>query len=415
MQCPSKTNSTPYAKTEIGLKNLLKQKETSMNLTETLHANDSKTKESLLVAIEMGLKQWHLGMAVQGQTRKRHNVVAGGDYAALSAAIAHAKAKLGLSSDSTVVCCYEAGRDGFHPYHALTALGHRVWVVDSSSIEVSRQFRRHKSDAVDREKLLALMQRYAGGEKTALRVVRVPTVEQEDLRQLPREREELLRERRRTLNRVEALLFTQGHREIPGTAARLCAWLDQHPHLGAHLRRRLDDEVARLKLTEEQLAAVQARQRALLSEAPATADGAVPLAIVETARRLCRLKAIAWAGAWVLSSEIFGWRQFRNRREVGGAFGLAPTPYSSGESQREQGIGKTGNRRARAMLVELSWLWLRYQPDSLLSRWFQERFASAGKRQRRIGIVALARKLAVALWRYLATGTIPPGAQLKAA
>lgn len=337
-------------------------------------------------------------------------VVEGGDYAGLAEAIMEAKTKLGLSPDSSVVCCYEAGRDGFHPYRVLTAQGHGVWAVDSASIEVSRQLRRCKSDAVDREKLLALMQRYAGGEKTALRVIRVPTAEAEDLRQLPREREELLRERRRTLNRVEALLFTQGHREIPGTAARLHAWLDQHPPLGAHLRQRLDDEVARLKLTEEQLAAVQARQRALLSEAEASPASA----IVDIANRLCRLKAIAWAGAWVLSSEIFGWRQFRNRREVGGAFGLAPTPYSSGESQREQGIGKTGNRRARAMLVELSWLWLRYQPDSQLSRWFNERFAGAGKRQRRIGIVALARKLAVALWRYLATGAVPPGAQLKA-
>jgi transposase len=135
--------------------------------------------------------------------------------------------------------------------------------------------------------------------------------------------------------------------------------------------------------------------------------------IAAVAGALMRLCGIGLVGAWVLSSEVFGWRQFRNRREVGGALGLAPTPYSSGEDVREQGISKAGNRRARAMLVELAWLWLRYQPGSALSQWFMARFGGGGKRMRRIGIVALARRLAVALWRYADQGVLPEGARLK--
>ncbi len=389
-----------------------------MNKTGTLQREDIKDKEKgpLLVALEMGLKKWHVGMAVRGGTTKRTVVVEGGDYAGLLEAIRVAKAKLGLIPESAVVCCYEAGRDGFYPYRSLTGLGHTVWMVDSSSIEVSRQSRQRKSDAVDREKRLALMQRYAGGEKAALRLVRIPTPEEEDLRHWIRERDELLKERRRIVNRMQSLLFTVGQRASPGTAAGLKAWLSGLACLRPNLRHRLDDEVQRLSLIERQLSEVQARQRALLRENAVNDLGpAGTSTMVEVARQLSRLKSIAWAGAWVLSSEVFGWRTFRNRKEVGGALGLTPTPYSSGETQREQGISKAGNKRARAMLIELSWLWLRHQPGSELTQWFNRRFAQGGKRQRRIGIVALARKLAVALWRYLTCGALPAGAQLKAA
>jgi transposase len=135
--------------------------------------------------------------------------------------------------------------------------------------------------------------------------------------------------------------------------------------------------------------------------------------IAAVAGALMKLCGIGLIGAWVLSSEIFGWRQFRNRREVGAVLGLTPTPYSSGQDEREQGISKAGNRRARSMLVELSWLWLRYQPDSALTQWFKTRFSGGGKRMRRIGIVALARRLAIALWRYADQGIVPEGATLK--
>ena len=230
----------------------------------------------------------------------------------------------------------------------------------------------------------------------------------EDQRQLPRERETLLTDRRRLLNQIESVLFLHGYREMPQRSGALKDWLEQPRELGAPLRERLQRDVERLALVESQLAGVEKRMKEQLHEAQSGRIGRVALALMP----LCGIGLI---GAWVLASEIYGWRQFRNRKEVGSALGLTPTPYRSGNDQREQGISKAGNKRARSLLVELSWLWLRYQPDSALSRWFRERFSSGGKRLRRIGIVAVARRLAVALWRYTAQGVVPDGARLKSA
>lgn len=184
-------------------------------------------------------------------------------------------------------------------------------------------------------------------------------------------------------------------------------WLDQPRAVGERLRERLRRDIERLALVESQLAEVEKRLKEQLHPEQAGPIGRVALALMQ----LCGIGLI---GAWVLASEMYGWREFRNRKEVGSALGLTPTPYSSGNDQREQGISKAGNKRARSLLVELSWLWLRYQPDSALSRWFRERFSGGGKRLRRIGIVAVARRLAVALWRYTAHGVVPDGARLKA-
>ena len=134
---------------------------------------------------------------------------------------------------------------------------------------------------------------------------------------------------------------------------------------------------------------------------------------IEQVRRLLQLKGIGMNSAWVYVMEFFAWRAFRNRRELGSLAGLAPTPYASGESSRERGISKAGNRPVRALAIEIAWCWLRYQPDSQLSRWYQRRFAKGGSRVRRIGIVALARKLLIALWRYVEEDILPEGAQLK--
>jgi transposase len=281
-------------------------------------------------------------------------------------------------------------------------------VIDSASIEVSRHRRNAKSDGIDADKLVELMQRKAGGERRALRIVRVPEASVEDQRQLPRERETLLTDRRRLLNQIESVLFLHGYREMPQSGGALRAWLEQPRELGVQLRERLQRDVERLALVESQLAGVEKRMKEQLHEERSGGIGRVALALMQ----LCGIGLI---GAWVLASEIYGWRQFRNRREVGSALGLTPTPYSSGNDQREQGISKAGNKRARSLLVELSWLWLRYQPDSALSRWFQERFSGGGKRLRRIGIVAVARRLAVALWRHTAHGVVPDGARLKTA
>jgi len=374
---------------------------------QMLQKDDTKTGR-LLVAIEMSLSKWGLAAAIEGQPRKRVKTVEGGDFQALLGAVADFKARFQLSPDAPVVFCYEAGRDGFYPYRRLVELGHTVWVIDSASIEVSRHRRNAKSDGIDVDKLVELMQRKARGEQKALRVVRVPDVRSEDQRQLPRERENLLTDRRRVLNQIESLLFAQGYREVPQNSRALKFWLEQPRELGSQLHERLQRDVERLALLESQLTDVAQRMKEQAHHEQAGNIGRVALALMQ----LCGIGLI---GAWVLASEIYGWRVFRNRKEVGSVLGLTPTPYSSGNDQREQGISKAGNKRARSLLVELSWLWLRYQPDSALSRWFKERFSGGGKRLRRIGIVALARRLAVALWRYTAQGVIPEGARLKTA
>ena len=377
---------------------------------EMLQTNDTNTSTTLairlLVAIEMSLKNWRLVMSPECGTRNRVKTVEAGNYFELEKAVAEARERFKLPPLTPIVFCYEAGRDGFYPYRRLTEVGHEVWVIDSASIEVSRRQKQAKSDGIDGDKLAELMQRKARGDKKALRLVRVPSLEVEDERLLPREREIILHDIGRLRNQIESILFTQGHRGIPKAAAALKAWVAEQGGLTPQLRERLGREIERLALLEAQLQKVE-RAMALKVRKEQSAG------IAAVAGALMQLCGIGLIGAWVLSSEIFGWRQFRNRREVGAALGLAPTPYSSGQDVREQGISKAGNRRALSMLVELAWLWLRYQPGSALSQWFMARFSSGGKRMRRIGIVALARRLAVALWRYADQGVLPEGAKLK--
>jgi transposase len=215
-----------------------------------------------------------------------------------------------------------------------------------------------------------------------------------------------LAERQQVWNRLSSLLFLQGYREIPGSAHDLKKWLAERQGVGAYLRLRLEREVARLELLESQLKEVERKEGVWLQE---HGDEA----LVGKVAQLAHLGGFGVISAWVLVTEVFGWRGFRNRREVGGALGLTPTPYSSGEEEREQGISKAGNWRARKMLIELTWCWLRYQPDSALTHWYAERFGRGSKRQKRVGIVALARRLAVAIWRYLEYGVVPEGARLK--
>ena len=378
-----------------------------MTTTTMLQGHDNKTPV-LLVAIEMGLKSWRLAMMAQGGAKQRHKTVNGGDYAALSEALLEAKRKLGLAEDAPVILCYEAGRDGFYPYRRLTEMGYRVHVIDSASIEVSRRKRRAKSDGIDAAKLLELLHRSEGGENKALRMVNVPSEKTEDCRQLPREREELLAERQQVWNRMSSLLFLQGYREIPGSARELKQWLTERQDVGPYLRVRLERERVRLELLESQLKEVERKEATWLKE---QGDEA----LLAKVALLAQLGGFGIISAWVLVTEVFGWRGFRNRRQVGGALGLTPTPYSSGEDEREQGISKAGNWRARKMLIEIAWCWLRYQPDSTLSQWYEKRFGKGGKRQKRVGIVALARRLAVAIWHYLDHGVVPEGARLKGA
>ena len=338
-----------------------------------------------------------------GARAPSHYTVAAGDTLGLVNAIGKGKARCGLAGKVLVHSCYEAGRDGFWLHRWLIEQGIENLVVDSASIEVNRRQRRAKTDHLDGAKLLAMLMRYHAGERRVWSVVHVPTPEEEDARRAHRELERLSGEHTAHANRIGSLLVLHGMRvkHIGGRGWQ--RWWEEHSaKLAPCLRAEIEREMGRLALVKAQIKLIEKEQQKQV------ADGLHP-----QVAQLSKLRAIGLASAWVLSKELFGWRAFRNRREVAGCLGLAPTPYASGETQSEQGIAKAGNKRARWLLVELAWAWLRYQPDSAMSQWFNERFAGGGKRMRRIGIVALARRLAIALWRYLQYAEIPAGAQLK--
>jgi transposase len=315
---------------------------------------------------------------------------------------------LGLPETAPVVSCYEAGREGFWLHRFLLAHSITNHVVDSSAIEVSRRQRRAKSDGLDVRKLLSMLMRYHHGERHVWQVVKVPSVEAEDQRHLHRGLETLKQERASTTTRLKGLLSSQGIRltsltNLPDQLDALRLWDGSPIPLG--LRRRLLRVYAQHTFLSQQIAEVEAERRTELQTSSK--------ASIAKVRQLTQLKGIGINGAWLLVMEFFAWRGFKNRREVGGLAGLTPTPYQSGESAREQGITKSGNPHVRWMITQLAWGWLRFQPQSALSVGFRERYGSGGKRLRRIGIVAVARKLLIALWRFLETGELPEGAALK--
>ena len=281
--------------------------------------------------------------------------------------------------------------------------------IDSSSIETPRGRKHVKTDRIDVEKLLDLLLRYCLGFRQAFRVVRVPSEEAEAGLRLHREEEYLQRQRLRVSNRIKGLLATQGVVEVP-LKRGFVAWLEAvRLWNGENLSVELKVELKRLHVQYE-LMDGQMGEVALAYQQELASDTAVG----DKRRQLEQLKSIGPKTSRVLSAEVFSWRVFRNGKQVGGMSGLTPTPSQSGDVNREQGISKAGNRRVRRVMIELAWLWLRWQPDSALSQWFNRRFAHGGKRMRRIGIVALARKLLIALWRYVEWGEIPEGAVLKA-
>ncbi|MBB4375370.1 transposase, partial [Bradyrhizobium sp. cir1] len=300
--------------------------------------------------------------------------------------------------------------DGFWLHRLLEAAGIMNFVFDPASIAVEQRSRRTKTDRIDGELLLRTLMAHLRGEPRVVRIVRVPSVAQEDARRSSRERDRLVKEQTAHTNRIKALLRLAG---IAVGSPRRGNWLDwlakqrdwQGQPLSPHLLAEVTREHARLMLVRKQLAA--------LEQVQATRAFAAPEQTVEQRDRLERLKALGPALSTTLTHEVF-YKDFHNRRQVGSYVGLAPSPWQSGGIDREQGISKAGNPRARVKAIELAWLWLRHQPDSELSGWFRTRTANAGKRARRIAIVALARKLMVALWRYLTTGLIPAGATMKA-
>jgi len=372
----------------------------SMLLVPTLH-----------LALDLGNTTWKLAFATSHVHAPRLRSIPARDLTQLAREIAAAKARFGLPADAPVVSCYEAGRDGFWVHRALLALGVVSHVVDSASIQQNRRKRRAKSDRLDAAALVRLLLRHRAGERGAWSVVHVPSVAEEDRRHLHRELFTLTRQRTRQVNRIKGLLALHGVvlprlRGLPATPPTLRDW--SGAPLPPALTARLAREWTRLRTTQRELRALGAERRQLLARAGAGADPTCGMVA-----QLLALKGVGEVSAWLYTTEFFGWRAFRNRRQVAGAAGLTPTTQASGDAEREQGISKAGNTIIRALAIELAWSWVRRQPTSALSRWYRARFGAGGPRQRRVGIVAVARKLLIALWRYLETGLVPEGAVLK--
>ena len=366
---------------------------------------------TLFVALELSKATWLVALHAPDRDKLSQHRLAGGDVEALFGLIdkTRARAEAQLGKPVRVVSCYEAGHDGFWLHRLLREHGIENVVLDASSLLVDRRARRAKTDRLDVVGLLRTLMALARGERQVCRVVHVPSREEEDLRRQHRERERLVAEKGQHLARIKGLLMTQGIRAFePGRRdwrERLAALRTAEGRvLPACLAAEIERECRRLWLVIEMLAAVEDEIASRLQSADELG--------AEQIRRLMALTGIGPVSAGVLVREVF-YRDFSNRREVAHYLGLTPTPWSSGSVRHDQGISKVGNPRARRMAIELAWLWLQYQPGSALAVWFRTRVGAVKGRMRRIMAVALARKLIVALWRYLVDGIVPQGAVLK--
>lgn len=370
--------------------------------------NQSNSGEAgLYMAFELGENKWKLAFTLGLGQRPRIRTIRGSDQKAVLEEIGRARQRFALSPQAPVISCYEAGREGFWLHRFLIQQGILNWVVDSSSIEVNRKRRRVKSDRLDATKLVEMLLRYEWGEKRVWKTVRVPSAEHEDDRHLHRGLKRFKQERTRLGNRIRGLLKTQGITPFGALASwqesDLDAYRDwQGEPLREGLKQRLGRELRALQWVREEIQQMESERRQLLRDACG--------AKWDQIRQLESLKGIGINTAWTLVMEVFGWRQLENRRQVGAVLGLTPSPYQSGTGYREQGMSKEGNGWCRDVIVEVAWMWLQWQPESELTQWFQHRFAAAGKRARKVGIVALSRKLSIQLWRFLQWGEIPPGA-----
>jgi transposase len=360
----------------------------------------------LYVAFELSNGQWKLASSSARGQRARIVSVPARDIKAVLREIARAKARFGLPENAEVFSCYEAGRDGFWLHRFLHHHGINNVIVDSSSIEVNRRLRRAKADNLDAISLVGLLIRYCEGEPKVWSTVSVPDPLDEDQRHLHRELDQLRRERTSHSNRVRGLLATLGIKvrgnEFSAAVLDLLRQWNDEP-LPAGLKQRLFREFERMELLARQIRALEVEQASQICD-DQTRN-------VDKVRKLMGLKGVGQTTASILTYEYFGWRDFANRRELGGLSGLTPTPYQSGESNLEQGITKAGNRLVRWIMTEVAWSWLRFQHESALTQWYYRRFGGGTSRMKRIGIVALARKLLIALWRYVEQGEIPEGAR----
>jgi len=362
----------------------------------------------LYVAFELGKKEWKLAMTSAFGVQPWLRTVPAGDLAAVARAVGSGRQRCGVPATARVISCYEAGRDGFWIHRALGMLGVENRVVDSASIEVNRRARRTKTDRIDALKLVMMLVRVCCGEPGVFAEVRVPSAEAEAARHRSRERTALVQEQTRLRNQIGSWLATCGCRVAARMRQQAAWWTGARDWadapLPAQVQARIARADARLAIVVEQIATIDASQKATVQQA----DPQSALA------RLVQLKGVATTSASVLLDEGVVWRAFQNRRQIGGLLGFAPAKYDSGESERDQGIIRAGNTRLQSVMVQLAWGWVHWQRQSALTRWFQERFGR-GKRARRVGIVALARKLLIALWRYATAGVLPEGAVVKGA
>ena len=374
---------------------------------ETLRIKDSIKAAVLYMAFELSLKKWKL--AFSNGEKMRTVTIDARNLAQLQEQIEKARQRFGLEGPIRVVSCYEAGRDGFWLHRYLLSCGIDNVVVDSASIEVNRRKRRAKTDRIDVRKLMHMLLRYHGGEQLVWSVVNVPSEPAEDGRHLHRELEVLKKERTMHRSRLKSLLIQHGivvsnpsSRKFLIQLETLRTW--DGKELPADLKSRMIREHARLRMVEEQIYALDKER-----EQRVAAADSEPMKQVE---QLMTLVGIGMNSSWKFVMEFFAWREFKNGKQIGALSGLTPTPYDSGSGLREQGISKAGNERVRTLAVEMAWVWLRFQPQSKLSQWYLKRFAEGGKRMRRIGIVAMARRLLIDLWHYLEHEVVPPGARL---
>jgi transposase len=374
------------------------------------------SENTVHVAIELSSSSWLVATRLPGAEKSRVRRIDGGDTTGLLALLAdvrrQASTKLGAGVD--VACCFEAGRDGFWLHRLLTAQGFASYVLEPTSILVNRRARRAKTDRLDAEGMLRVLAAWLGGDRQVCGMVQVPTPEDEDAKRPHREREHLVQEKLRVENRLEALLFTQGIRGRPSLRSweRDMADLrtgDGRP-LPSLLRAELNRLRRRLVLALELIRELEAERAAALTAATeaAAADNARARKIIA----LQRIRGIGENFSAVLVREVL-YRSFGNRRQLASYVGIAPMPYQSGGLDRDRSISRAGNPRARTTLIQLAWLWLRYQPGSALAAWFRERVGTLQGRTRRIAIVAMARKLLIALWRYVESGLLPEGIEIR--
>lgn len=364
-------------------------------------------KLTLYIALELSNNKWKLAFSTGAKIRTK--TIDARDLPSFWEEVSKTKVKWNLPEDIRTVSCFEAGRDGFWIHHWLVSHGVESLVVDSSSIEINRRHRQLKTDAIDVRKLTTMLIRYDGGEKTLWSVVHVPKEEAEDIRREEREIDRLKKERTSHTNRIKSLLVLHGISlknfiSFPRQLNKFRLWNGKElpPQLKAEIMR----EYERLKCLDLQLKALEKKRNESIIKTP---DREVD----KQCHKLYNLCGIGVVGSSVLVKEFFYWREFTNRRQVGSCAGLVGSPYNSGDSIRDQGITKAGSKRVRRLMVELAWGWLRYQPNSELSQWFLNKYAVGGKRMRRVGIVAVARKLLIALWKYLVHNELPAGARLK--